>query len=67
MFAHQVIEDLLSCEVLREGLLAKRIQSIRRKYLLSGGNGRSIWDDFKLPTELIENEEIRKWIKRRPG
>lgn len=34
-------------------------------YVPSGGNGRSIFDEFKVPVDKLRHPEIEKWLARR--
>lgn len=35
------------------------------RYVPSGGNGKSIFDEFRIPQEMMSHEEIRQWLARR--
>jgi hypothetical protein len=38
---------------------------VAKKYVPDGGNGKSIFDEFKIPIERCQHPEVRKWLERR--
>lgn len=55
-----------ACDACRGMFATANVWSdIEHKYVPSGGNGKSIFDEFKMPMQLLTHPEILKWLANR--